>query len=111
MPEVKAMLRISTLNTYGWQCDHVSQESTNIALDAWSDWSYFPNSWPKDHKDPAPLGIIKINDDIYNTADRRWKAIQNGLGHAGPHYPYEEVRSVLAYWKLDPSKGLKNARI
>lgn len=110
MPVVKAMLRLCARNTYGWQCDHVSQEATNAALDGWNDWSSYPKSWPKEQNDSTPLGIMKINDDIYATANRRWKAIQDGLEHAGPHYPKDEVLSVLAYWKLDPSKGLEHAR-
>ncbi|RPE67462.1 hypothetical protein EDD53_1872 [Pacificibacter maritimus] len=77
------MLRLCARNLYGWQCDHVSQKTTNEALDAWSDWSSYPKSWPKNQNDAAPLGIMKINDDICASAQRRWKAIQDGLAHAG----------------------------
>ena len=85
IPEVKSMLRLCARNMYSWQCDHVSQEVTNAALDAWNDWSSYPKSWPKEPEDTMSLGISEINNDIRGTAIRRWNAIRNGLEHGGPY--------------------------
>lgn len=110
VPEVKAMLRICARNMYGWQCDHLSQAPANTKLDAWNDWDIYPHSWPKKGEKSQPRGIMEINDDIRAAANRRWQSIQKDLEFAGPYYPKDEVRSVLAYWGLDPSKQLEDAR-
>jgi hypothetical protein len=49
---------------------------------------------------------MHFNLDIHKSAIRRWQRIQEDLEGAGPHYPREEVRKALAYWKLDPAKPL-----
>ncbi|MBN9888523.1 hypothetical protein [Salipiger abyssi] len=106
MPEVKSMLRICARNTYGWQCDHETQTESNELLDGWSDWQDYPESWPRKPGNSEPKGVMKINADIRKTAQRRWKAIQNDLQNAGPHYPRDEVLATLDYWKMDPAKPL-----
>jgi hypothetical protein len=110
VPEVKAMLRICARNLYGWQCDHLSQAPANTKLDEWNDWDIYPPSWPEMEGESEPLGVMKINDDIRAAANRRWQSIQKDLEFAGPYYPKDEVCSVLAYWGLDPSKQLKDAK-
>lgn len=110
VPEVKAMLRICARNLYGWQCDHLSQATANSVLSSWSDWRSYPDSWPKEGEHSQPFGVMKLNDDIRRLANRRWETIKKDLEFAGPYYPTEEVRSVLAYWGLDPTKRLENAR-
>lgn len=108
VPNVKAMLRICARNFYGWQCDHESMTAKNAALDEWQDWDDYPESWPRKAGSSPPIGVIPINADIRKSAARRWQKIQEDLETAGPHYPREEVRKALAYWKLDPAKPLVN---
>ena len=106
LPNVKAMLRICSRNYYGWQCDHETMNVKNAELDKWQDWDDYPESWPRQVGDSRPLGVMPINADIRKCAIRRWKMIQKDLKDAGRHYPREEVRKALAYWKRDPDKPL-----
>ncbi|WP_260688482.1 MULTISPECIES: hypothetical protein [Rhizobium] len=100
MPEIKAMLRLCARNLYGWQCDHETMEATNRALDAWSDWSAWPTSWPREGETKLPLGTVAITDAIKTDADKRLIAIRRDLVEAGEFYPREEVRNALRYWRI-----------
>jgi hypothetical protein len=99
MPDVKAMLRACSFHLYGWRCDH--GELAKIDLDAAAADESYPRSWPRKAGDPPPPGTVAMTDAIARAADRRLAAIRNDLEKAGPHYPREQVRSVLAYWGLD----------
>jgi hypothetical protein len=109
MPEIKAMLRLCARNLYGWQCDHETMEATNKALDAWSDWSAWPSSWPRPGENKRPLGTIPISDAIKADADRRLATIRRDLVEAGEYYPRDDVRNALKYWRIAATAaGVKN---
>jgi hypothetical protein len=101
IPEIKAMLRICASNLYGWQCDHESMRSINSALEKWTDWQSYPKSWPKKPGEQLPLGIAPLTTAIKASAERRKAAIRRDLENAGKHYPRDEVRAALAYWKIE----------
>lgn len=101
IPEVKAMLRICAHNLYGWHCDHESTAKAVAAIDSWGDWNAYPESWPRPHKASLPLHVIRLNDNIRQSAARRLEQIRSDLENAGPHYPRNEVREALVYWKID----------
>lgn len=100
MPEVKMMLRVCALQLYGWSCDHdeVVEIATQVA--EWSGWDAYPESWPKPDRSSTLRGMAKFSGRIKEAADRRKAAIRADLASAGPHYPREEVRKVLDYWKV-----------
>jgi hypothetical protein len=100
MPAVKAMLRICARNLYGWQCDHDNLLATNTALDSWTDWESYPESWPKTPQDKRPLGVVELSPTIRASAQKRRDKIRHDLEHAGRYYPRDEVRAALAYWKI-----------
>lgn len=100
MSEVKAMLRICARNTYGWHCEHESTAEAIAAIDAWTEWNVYPESWPKTPGAGVPKGVMTINDDIKRSAARRLEQIRSDLKIAGANYPREEVRAALAYWKI-----------
>jgi hypothetical protein len=100
MPEIKAMLRICASNLYDWQCDHKSVNAINKALDEWTDWESYPNSWPRKLGEKLPLGVAPLTPAIRASAERRKAAIRRDLEHAGKFYPHDEVKAALAYWKI-----------
>jgi len=110
VPEVKTMLRICARNTYRWQCDHTKMTGVNAALDAWNDWTDYPESWPREPGSSAPMGTMPNSNDIRESADRRWSRIQSDMEKAGPHYPRDSVRQVLKYWGSDLAAPLALAR-
>jgi hypothetical protein len=101
MLEVKAMLRICARYLYGWQCEHDGAADSLAAIGGWADWSAYPASWPKADRLSLPLGVTKIDTGIRASAARRLKCIRNDLKNAGEHYPRDEVRKALAYWKIE----------
>jgi hypothetical protein len=100
MPDVKAMLRICARNLYGWQCDHDNLLAANAALDKWTDWDAYPQSWPRTPSKKMPLGIVPLSPTIRASAQKRLAVIRHDLEHAGKFYPRDEVRAALAYWKI-----------
>lgn len=101
MPEVKTMLRICARNLYGWPSAHDSFLATNNALDSWTDWESYPQSWPKTPREKLPLGMVDLSPTIRVSAEKRKKTIRHDLEHAGSYYPRDEVKAALYYWKIE----------
>lgn len=99
-PEVKMMLRVCALHLYGWSCDHEDVADLAKEVAEWSDWNGYPKSWPRPGKASTPLGIAPFSGRIKDAADRRKAAIRRDITSAGPHYPREQVQSVLDYWNI-----------
>lgn len=100
MPEVKAMLRICARHLYGWHCDHESMAETIATIEAWTDWSAYPRTWPRAGFTTTPPGVVKIDTGIKRSATRRLQQIRHDLANAGPYYPREDVISALNYWGI-----------
>lgn len=96
MPDVKAMLRACAFYLYGWRCDH--DQLANVDLKSAAADQAYPASWPRKDGDRAPPGTVDMTKAIAKVADRRLAAIRHDLENAGPHYPRDQVRSVLEYW-------------
>ena len=105
MQDVKAMLRVCARNLYGWECDHADVVASNAALDEAFNWGDYPSSWPRQQGERRPLGVVDLTPGIQKDAAQRLQTIREELMHAGPFYPREEVRSVLAYWEIDEKAG------
>jgi hypothetical protein len=101
MSEVKAMLRICARNLYRWHCPHEDLAETIASIDAWDDWSAYPQSWPRSPEEALPLGVMPLNDGIRSDASARLARIRRDLRQAGPYYPRDEVRQALAYWQIE----------
>ena len=100
MPEVKAMLRICARHLYDWHCDHNGAAEGLAIVEAWTDWSAYPPSWPRADRTSVPLGVVKIDKGIRQSITRRLQAIRKDLKDAGDHYPRKEVRQALADWNI-----------
>jgi hypothetical protein len=62
MQEVKAMLRICARYLYGWHCDHEGAAEGFAAIEGWTDWSAYPQSWPTAQRATLPKGGAKVDD-------------------------------------------------
>ena len=100
MQEVKAMLRICARHLYGWHCEHEGAVEGLAAIEGWTDWSAYPESWPTAQRPSVPKGVAMLDRGIRESAKRRLAAIRKDLENGGPNYPRDEVRAALAYWKI-----------
>ena len=93
MPEIKAMLRDCSATLYKWKCDHpdLAEEASTFSR------ADLPESWLRAEDVP---GVVPINDNIRSAANKRKARIRRELNEAGPHYPRNEVREALKYWKM-----------
>lgn len=81
-------------------CDHEEVSHTSKEIVNWAGWDAYPESWPKPGRVSLPLGTVPFSERISEAADRRMAAIRKDLASAGPYYPREEVKRVLAYWSI-----------
>lgn len=98
--EVKMMLRVCSFQFYGWLCDHEEVKVAAAAVEDWRNWESYPSSWPKPGRNSTPLGVHPFSEKIKLAADRRIANIRRDIDFAGQHYPKNEVRAVLEYWKV-----------
>jgi hypothetical protein len=101
IPDVKAMLRICGRNLYGWPREDDNFLVTNIALDNWTDWESYPESWPRTPHEKLPHGVVELSPTIRVSAEKRLATIRQDLKHAGSFYPRDDVKGALAYWKIE----------
>ena len=101
----EAMLRICARNLYGRHCPHESIARSIAVIDGWDDWSAYPESWPRRSCEKLPLGIMPLNDSIRSDVNARLMRIRRDLEQAGSHYPRDEVRKALAYWRIEVHEG------
>lgn len=100
MTEVKMLLRVCARHLYGWSCDHAEVAGLAAEVENWSEWDGYPESWPRPDRPSIPLGTASFSPRIKVAADNRLARIRFDLANAGPHYPRDEVREVLGYWKI-----------
>jgi hypothetical protein len=103
MPDVKAMLRICARNLYGWPSGQQEFLATSDALDKWTNWDSYPDSWPRTLHEKEPLGVVGLSQAIRTSAQNRVACIRRDLERAGSYYPRDEVKAALAFWKIDLS--------
>jgi hypothetical protein len=103
MSEVKAMLRACAYHTYGWRCDH--EAASTADMNAITSDRAYPPSWPRKPQDAAPPGLVPLTSAIQSDIAKRLLAIRRDVEHAGPHYPREQVRAVLAHWHIELPQG------
>lgn len=79
--------------------------SAIASIDAWGDWSAFPASWPKTPGASVPLGLVRLNGRIRQTAEKRLETIRRDMQNAGQYYPRQDIAAALAYWEIDLQLG------
>lgn len=107
--EIKQMLRVCAFHLYGWVCDAEDVREVAAQVSKGVPPLAYPREWPSRRGDPPPPGVIPHSPDIQRLIDQRKAEIRKDLAEAGPLYPRDSVRDVLAYWKIDlsePSPGL-----
>ena len=83
-----------------WSCDHAEVAGLAAQVENWSEWDGYPESWPRPDRPSIPLGTASFSPRIKVAADNRLARIRYDLANAVPHYPRDEVREVLGYWKI-----------
>ena len=100
MPDVKAMLRWCSLQTFGWQPTHSDLIAYQNGLESSIKWDCYPASWPKYRKERIPAGTVPLNDRIRKSAIQRMQRIKDDLRNAGDFYPKKQVEAALAEFQI-----------
>ena len=103
LPEIKTMLRTYAFHLYGWACEHVSVAEQAKVIRAGTIPDGYPKSWPTpDRPQLLPPGTAPCTPGIVAEINKRKVAFKRMLEDTSlTHFPHEEVRQVLAFWKVN----------
>jgi hypothetical protein len=102
LPEIKMMLRTCAFHYYGWVCEHESVTAQALSIRAGSIPEGYPKSWPApDRSNISPPGTAPCTPAIVAEIRRRKASFRRMLADTSlTHFPREEMREVLAFWKI-----------
>ena len=102
LPEIKTMLRTCAFHLYGWACEHESVTEQAKSIRAGMIPDGYPISWPTpDRPSILPPGTAPFTPGILAEIRKRKATLKRMLADTSlTHFPREEVRQVLAFWKV-----------
>lgn len=103
LPDVKTLLRTCAFHLYGWACEHPSAASAADRIRSGALPPHYPDAWPApDRPNVRPPGISPISPRVTAEIEKRKARWRSGLANKTfLHYPREQVRSVLEFWKVE----------
>jgi hypothetical protein len=102
MPEIKLILRTCAFQLYGWVCEHEDVAGQAEAVRTGEIPEHYPAAWPTHEKQCLPPGTAPYSDRVQGAIARRKAEIREMLDDATlVNYPRDEVREVLAFWKIE----------
>jgi hypothetical protein len=103
LPEIKTMLRTCAFHNYGWVCEHASVTTQAQSIRTGSIPEGYPKSWPApDRPNLLPPGTAPCTPGIVAEICRRKANFKKLLADTSlTYFPREEVREVLAFWKVN----------
>jgi hypothetical protein len=101
IPEIKTMLRTCAYYLYGWTCEHPTVEDLAKAIRGGVIPPGYPLTWPAPgRRDVLPPGTAPITPTIRSEI-RKAKLIRLLDNMNLTHFPRDEVRQVLSYWRVN----------
>jgi hypothetical protein len=100
VPEIQGMLRSCAYFLYGFIPDH-----ENVSVDFKNQMrkgevhELYPQRWPRSGDKLLPPNTAEYSDSIVQRIEKRKEQLRANLENPGEHYPTDQVRSVLKYWK------------
>lgn len=103
LPEIKTMLRTCAFYLYGWACEHESVAEQSQAIRASNIPDGYPMSWPAPSRPSLlPPGTAPLTSAVMSEVRKRKAGFKKMLMDTSlTHFPREEVRQVLAFWRVD----------
>jgi hypothetical protein len=105
LPEIKLLLRTCAFHLYGWACEHESVKEQAGSIRAGLVPEGFPQSWPAPERAGLlPPGTAPFTPAIQAEIRKRKALLRTMMSDASlTHFPREEVRQVIEFWKIDLS--------
>lgn len=102
LPEIKIMLRTCAFHLYGWVCEHDSVKEEATAIWKGRIPQGYPTSWPTTDRLIEPPGTMPFTQQVRHEIEKRKQKLRQLLNNPPlPHFPRDEVKEVLAFWKVD----------
>jgi hypothetical protein len=105
LPEIKMLLRTCAFHLYGWVCEHETAKPQAEKIRAGFIPEGYPTCWPApDRPDVLPPGTASFTPAILEDIRRRKALIRAKMSDASlTHFPRDEVRTVVEFWRIDLS--------
>lgn len=103
LPEIKTMLRTCAFHLYAWACEHESAKTQAESIRAGYVPDGYPERWPApDRPGILPPGTAPFTPAIMEEIHRQKTLLRTKMANAElTHFPRDDVRSVLAFWKIE----------
>jgi hypothetical protein len=103
LPEIKLLLRTCAFHLYGWACEHPSVTAQAQTIRGGLVPERYPTSWPQPGSaETLPPGTAPFTSDVAERIRRQKALIKKMMSDISlVNFPREEVREVLAFWKMD----------
>jgi len=100
--EIKQMLRVCVFHLYGWACEHDSVAEKAASVRSSEIPEGYPDSWPTAERRILPRGTApfspRVEENVWKAKELIRRQLEDG---SLAHYPRDEVRAVLAFWKVE----------
>ncbi|HEX4860282.1 MAG TPA: hypothetical protein VFV07_03535 [Rhizomicrobium sp.] len=101
VPEIRTMLRTCAFYLYNWSCEHPDVAAASAEIRQGKIDEGNPSAWPTAERRGLPPGVVLLNTRIQSSIAQRKAAIRKALDTSDmPYYPYDQVRSVIAFWGI-----------
>jgi hypothetical protein len=103
LPAIKTMLRTCAFHLYGWTCEDESIKAQAELIRSGVVPAGYPSSWPSpDRRGLLPPGTAPFTAAIRAEIEKRKAKLKDMMtGAVLGHFPHDEVRQVLEFWKID----------
>lgn len=101
VPEIKHMLRVCAFHLYEWVCEHDDVKDDAARVRSGEIPVHYPMSWPTGSRRVLPPGTAPCSQRVVAAIAKRKAELKAALNSdAFHHYPREQVRSVLSFWRV-----------
>jgi len=102
VPEIKTILRTCAFHLYGWVCEHPDAAGEAGRIRAGALAGDYPTTWPTANRRITPPGTAPFSGSVIAAIEKQKALIRERLAdHSLVHYPRDEVREVLGFWKVN----------
>jgi hypothetical protein len=101
VPQIKECLRVCAFHLYSWACEHNDVREAAERVRSGAIPEGYPDVWPTSKRQVLPPGTAPYSDRVKASIQKRKAKFCELLANSGlEYYGHDDVREVLAFWKV-----------
>jgi hypothetical protein len=102
VPEIKRMIRTCAFHTYGWACEYRDSLAEAELIRQGLIPDQYPDTWPTATRRVLPNGTAPFSACVVAAIEKKKREFRRMLADTAlAHYPREQVREVLLFWRVE----------